>query len=119
MCGSFEKKPPIKWRLVKNILEKRQAKWTTYTNLNMWFNTLEGVLIELGFASLKREGEDCEGSVMFFDGQKDRIINLDPTDGDPDNTCGHREGRPSFNFIQRTLEEEHPEKIILPIHQQS
>ena len=45
----------------KNVLEQRRSKWTTYTNLNMWFNTWEGVLIDLVFASLKREGEDFEG----------------------------------------------------------
>ena len=61
----------------KNVLEQRREKWTTYTNLNMWLNTWEGVLIELGFVRLKREGEDCEGSVVFFDGQTDTIINLD------------------------------------------
>ena len=47
----------------------------------MWFNKWEEVLIELGFAQLKREGEDFEGSVVFFDGQKYIIINLDETDG--------------------------------------
>ena len=41
---------------------------------NMWFITREEVLIELGVLRLKREGEDCEGSFVFFDGQKDRII---------------------------------------------
>ena len=81
-----------------NVLEKRRAKWTTYTNLNMWFNTWEEVLIELGFAGLKREGEDFEGSVVFFDEQKDIIIKLDETDGALDNTCGKRGGRPSFVF---------------------
>ena len=80
----------------KNVLEQRRSKWTTYTNLNMWFNTWEGVLIELVFVRLKREGEDCEVSVVFLDGQKDRIINLDETDGALDNTCGQRGGRPSF-----------------------
>ena len=103
----------------KNVLGQRRAKWTTYTNLNMWFNTWEGVLIELGFSRLKREGEDCKGSVVFFVGQKYRIINLDETDGALDNTCGKRGGRPSFYFIQRTLVEEHIEQIIIPIHRQS
>ena len=84
MYESFKNKLPIKWRLVKtNVLEQRRAKWTTYTKLNMWFNTWEGVLIELGFARLNREGEDREGSVLLFDGHKDIIINLDKTDGVP------------------------------------
>ena len=104
MCGSFKKKLLIKWRLVKkNVLEQRRAKWTTYTNLNIWFNKWEGVLIELGFARLKREGEDREGSVVFFGGQKDRIINLDETDGALDNTYGQRGGRPSFIFYSEDI----------------
>ena len=40
---------------------------------------------------------------MFFDGQKDRIINLDHTDGDLDNTCGHRGGRPIFLFYSEDI----------------
>ena len=87
----------------KNVIKQRQAKWTTYTNLNMWFNTWEEVLIELGFARLKREGEDFEGSVVLFDGQKDIIINLDETDGALDTTCGQRGGRPSFVFYSEDI----------------
>ena len=36
----------------KNVLEQRRAKWTTYTNLNMWLNKCEEVLIDIGFARL-------------------------------------------------------------------
>ena len=87
----------------KNVLEQRREKWTTYTNLNIWSNTWEGVLIELGFVRLKREVEDCEGSVVFFDGKKDRIINLDETDGALNNTCGQIGGRPSFVFYSEEI----------------
>ena len=69
----------------------------------MWFNTWEGVLIELGFARLNREGYDCEGSVLFFDGNKERIINLYETDGALDNTCEQRGGRPSFLFYSKDI----------------
>ena len=86
-----------------NFLEKSRTEWTTYTNLNMWFNTWEGVLIELGFARLKIEGEDCEGSILLFDGKKDIMINLDETDGSLNNTCGKRGGRPSFVFYSEYI----------------
>ena len=69
----------------------------------MWFNTWEGVLIELGFEMLKRYGEDCEGSVVLFDGHKDRIINLGGIDGALDNTCGQIGGRPSFLFYSEEI----------------
>ena len=74
----------------KYVLEKSRAKWTTYTNLNMWFNKWERVLIYIGFERLDRELYYCEGSFVFFGGHKDRIINLDDTDGVIDNTCGQR-----------------------------
>ena len=84
----------------KNVLGQRREKWTTYTDLNIWFNKCEGVLIELGFARLKREGEELEGSVVFFGGHIYRIINLDETDGALYNTCGQRGGRPSSTHRQ-------------------
>ena len=69
----------------------------------MWFNTWEGVLIEIGFVRLKIEAEDYEGSVLLFDGQKDIIINLDETDGDLNTTRGQRGGRPSFVFYSEDI----------------
>ena len=84
----------------------------------MWFNTWEGVLIDLGFVRLKREGEEREGSVVLFDVHKYRIINFDETDGSLNSTCGKRGGRPSFYFIQRTLMEDHLDQIRVPIHRQ-
>ena len=56
-----------------------------------------------------------EGSVEFFDGHKDMIINLDETDGALNNEFGKRGGRPSFVFYS----EEHREQIRLPINQKS
>ena len=55
----------------KNVMEDRRSKWTTFTNLNLWFGTWERILIDLGFGRKKREGDNCEGSVFFFDGQTD------------------------------------------------
>ena len=82
----------------KNVMEDRRSKWTTFTNLNLWFSTWEQLLIDLGFGRKKRDGEQGEGSVVFFEGQTDRIVNLDETDGSMDNTNGQRGGRPSFMF---------------------
>ena len=82
----------------KNVMEDRRSKWTTFTNLNLWFSTWEQLLIDLGFGRKKRDGEQGEGSVVFFEGQTDRIVNLDETDGSMDNTNGQRGGRPNFVF---------------------
>ena len=40
---------------------------------------------------------------MFFDGQKDIIINLDKIYGALDSTCGQRGGRPSFVFYSEDI----------------
>ena len=85
----------------KNVMEDRRSKWTTFANLNLWFSTWERMLIDLGFGRKKREGENCDGSVVFFEGQTDRIINLDETDGSMDNTTGQRDGRPILQYNQR------------------
>ena len=87
----------------KKVLEKRRAKWTTYKNLNIWFNKWEGLLIDIGFERLKREGDECEVSVVFFDGQKDRIIKLDEKYGALDKKCGQRGGIPSFIFYSEDI----------------
>ena len=49
-------------------------------HLNVWYDTWEDNLIDLGFAQKERENEDAEGSLVFYDNQKDRILNLDETD---------------------------------------
>ena len=87
----------------KNVMEDRRSRWTTFTNLNLWFSTWERILIDLGFGRKKREGENCDGSVVFFEGQTDRIINLDETDGSMDNTTGQRGGRPNFVFYSNII----------------
>ena len=87
----------------RNVIEERRSKWTTYTNLNLWYDTWERILIDLGFGRKKRENELCEGSIVFFHGQTDRIINLDETDGSMDNTTGQRGGRPNFVFYSNNI----------------
>jgi hypothetical protein len=36
-----------------NVIEERRIVWTTKYNLEVWFHTWKGVLIELGFAERK------------------------------------------------------------------
>ena len=58
----------------KNVMEDMRSRWTTFTNLNLWFSTREKILIDLGFGRMKREGENCDGSVVFFKGQTDQSL---------------------------------------------
>ena len=47
--------------------------------------------------------EDAEGLIVFYDNQKDRILNLDETDGVLDNATDQRGGRPSFLFYSTDI----------------
>ena len=67
-------------------------------NLNIWYDTWEDNLIDLGFARKKRENEDAESSLVFYDNHKDHILNLDKADGALDNTTGQRGGQLLFVF---------------------
>ena len=87
----------------KNVIEQRRVQWTTYSNLNLWYDTWEETLVELGFARKKEPGDNVEGSLFFFDGQLNRIINLDETDGSLDNTAGQRGGRPPVVFYSNDI----------------
>ena len=65
-------------------------------NLNLWYDTQEDYLIDLGFARKKRENEDAESSLVFYDNQKYCMLNIDDTDGALDNTTGKRGERSLF-----------------------
>jgi hypothetical protein len=82
-----------------NVVEQRRLMWTTSYNLEVWFQTWRDTLVELGFGRLKEHGEDVVGEVVFFEGQTDRIGNIDETDGSLDDTTGQRGGRPSMTFF--------------------
>ena len=82
-----------------NVMEQRRVQWTTSYNLNVWFSTWKDTLVSLGFAREKEPGETgVVGELVFFDGQRRRIINFDETDGSIDDTTGQRGGRPSMTF---------------------
>jgi len=83
----------------RNQQEARRLIWTTYANLSAWYNQWEYTLIDLGFGRLKTVDDgEIEGSIVFFPGQKRRILNLDETDGSLDDTNGKRGGRKPMVF---------------------
>jgi len=45
-------------------------------------------MVEIKFARLKRESENSKDSHVFFKGKKEKVINLDKTNGALDNTYG-------------------------------
>ena len=56
-------------------MEKRQLVWSTYNNINTWFEKIKDELIVLGFACLPTIEEDAEGELVFLPSQRDRILN--------------------------------------------
>ena len=46
---------------VEQTVEDRQKQWTTYGNLNLWFDTWEKNLVKLGFAY-----RDDEEKMLFL-----------------------------------------------------
>ena len=82
-----------------NVVEQRRIMWTTSYNLDVWFSTWKDTLINLGFAREKELGEEGDGELAFFPGQKRRIGNVDETDGSIDDTTGQRGGRPPMTFF--------------------
>jgi len=86
---------------IKNTQELRRLMWSTCSNLKAWFDTWQHTLTFLGFARMKRtDGSDdlVVGVIVFFDGQTNRILNIDETDGSLDNTNGQRGGRKPMAF---------------------
>ena len=82
-----------------NTMEQRHVEWTTHFNLNLWFDTWKTTVISLGFAREKTiEDVDVVGEIVFLPGQKERIINVDETDGTLDDTSGQTGGRPPMVF---------------------
>ena len=76
--------------------------WTAHSNVNLWFDTFETSLVELGFGRLKmmKDREEIIGYVLFYSGQRRRIANLDEMLVSLYNTKGKQGGRPSTIFSE-------------------
>ena len=86
-----------------NVQELRRLQWTSFSNLSVWFDTWKQTLIYLGFAREKLPDDECDGELFFFEGQLQRITNLDETDGSMDNTNGLRGGRKPMAFYAHDI----------------
>ena len=82
-------------------MEERRSRWTTYSNINMWFNQWETNLLELGFAYRQN------GSIVIPPRQLKHIINIDKTALSLDGANGHCGGRPRVEFYHSSLPASH------------
>ena len=81
-----------------NVMEQRRVQWTTMYNLDIWYSTFKGILVELGFGKEAQKDSMVTGEIEFGSGQLHRILNFDETDGSIDDTTGQRGGRPPVVF---------------------
>ena len=75
-------------------MEQRRLIWTTYSNINIWFDTLKHFFIDKGFARVSTEEDGDIGEIVYFDNQTDRILNLDESEVSTDGTSKLSGGRP-------------------------
>jgi hypothetical protein len=55
-----------------NCAEDRLIRWTTFQNLDLWFDSWETFVVKYGFATI-----NPDKSLYFPDEMKARIINMD------------------------------------------
>jgi hypothetical protein len=73
--------------------EERRVRWTTFSNLEMWFNSWEKMLIDLGLME-----DDGSGKFTIPDHQLRNILNFDETCLSLDGSSINRGGRPAATF---------------------
>ena len=90
-----------------NKVENRRSKWTTYSNVNIWFDSLKEFLISFGFARGRDSLDDDSmiGEIEFFPGQLHRITSNDESGIVLDNTESARGGRPAMRFFDSYTQE--------------
>jgi hypothetical protein len=76
--------------------EARQIAWTTFCNLNPWFDSFKKHCIELGFSE-----READGSIGFI--HPERIFNLNETNVSLDGSSGDRGGHPTTTFYDPNL----------------
>ena len=57
-----------------NCAEDHRIRWTTYQNLDLWFDSWESFIVEYGFATISNDR-----SIHFPQNMKARILNMDET----------------------------------------
>jgi hypothetical protein len=75
-----------------NCSKDRCIRWTTYQNLDLWFDSWEIFLIHYGFAT------KVDGALVFEEESMQRIINMDKTCILLDGSNSTQGGRPTVTF---------------------
>ena len=79
-----------------NCAEDRRIRWTTFQNIDLWFDGWQNFLVAHGFGTIDENGE-----LVLEDFAASRIINMDETCISLDGSNGNRGGRPSVTFYDK------------------
>jgi hypothetical protein len=104
--------PRLPMQLRVNKQEEQRVAWTTYSNLETWFDSWKHYLILLGFSKEKseddvmledandalEEDDTLEGEIEVSPLQLQQIVNLDETNISIDGSDGNTGGRPAVVF---------------------
>jgi hypothetical protein len=80
-------------------IEERRNKWTTYSNVNIWYSSFKEFLIEEGFAVENDQEDNYPGELLYGKGQIERIGNIDETGMVIDTTKSQKGGREAVVFF--------------------
>ena len=83
---------------VEHLEEYQQKQWKTYGNINLFFDTWDKDLVELGFAY-----RDDEEKIVITDEKLGKIINFDESCISLDGSEGRRGGIPPVKLFNRGL----------------
>ncbi len=83
---------------VSNPMEECCLHWTTYSNLNCWFDNWENFLVNYGFGTHQKDG-----TVHVPEHQKAQILNLDESCLSMDGNTQQSGGCPSVTFYDGLL----------------
>jgi hypothetical protein len=78
---------------VSPAVEERHVRWTTYANLNAWFDNFRAFLIKFDFPGVGDNGEPT-----FTEAQLHRIMNIYKTEISLDASNTRAGGRPAVSF---------------------
>ena len=81
-----------------NFAEERRVRWTTYQNLELWFDTWERELLKLGLMQL-----DVRGYPHIPRDKLRQILNFDETSLSLDGSSINRGGRPAAYWFDPRL----------------
>ena len=82
-----------------NHVEERRVKWTTFTNLDLWFSSWEKLLDEKGFLEYDSNGNNPTIPERLLP----NILNFDETSLSLDGSTVTRGGRPPVQFQDQRL----------------